>query len=239
MPQVNRLSEFPETRAGAFLVISTDDKTRASIVKAAARAGGVVLPCLTFAEAERHALEEPVSGIVVDIITMLKAKDDEKIIARTLNTIFPFLRVRAHHDMAIVPLQITQMRMPEQAGLDAFFTWAASNFVARGLRAYKRMSINIPAMVGASCCYTADISWGGAFIVDVEAGKRFAVGDKVTVSFPDIGAELPAVVLRVRPWGGRQVPGIAVQFLGITDENHRRLGTVLLDCKHSNRDRLA
>lgn len=237
MPQLNRLAEFPEPSRGVFLVISFDDKTRASIVRAASQTGAIVLACSTFAEAESHALEELVSGVVVDIITMLKAKDGDKVIAHTLNALFPFLRVRAH-GKAIVPMQMAQMRVSQLTGLDAFFTWAASDFTARRLRASKRMSVCLPAMVGTSCGYTADLSWGGAFIVDAEAGKRFSAGDTVTVSFSDLGAEIPAVVLRVRPWGGRQVPGIAVQFLEISDENQRRMATVLPNCKHTDRDRL-
>ena len=83
------------------LVVAYDDKSRAALAASLGLFGVPAISCATFVAAESYALTGSCQGILVDLATMIKAKDEEKAVAYTLTGIYPALRVKTMGSMLI------------------------------------------------------------------------------------------------------------------------------------------
>lgn len=212
------------------LVVAYDDKVREVIVKSLAALGTLVTPCATFCEAESHALAGPCRGIMVDLTSIVRAKSEEKLVAYTLTRFYPTLRVRAMGPMVI------PMMMPGDAkqdkSLSDFVSKTCASTPPRRLRRHKRKDLCTPTFIDGVRGFTLNLSWGGAFLVDMNP-ERFVVGNRFVVNFPDGGLDIEVAVARVQPWGQNRAPGIGVEFLTQSEEIEKFLYALL----HSNPDR--
>jgi len=220
-----------------ILVVAYDERSRGLLAEAVLKLGAEVISCASFVEAETAALTRLCSGILVDLVAMVKSPPTEKPIAHTLTNIYPTLRAKIMGPM-LVPMAMAGDKSQDKS-LAAFVNNTCSNFHARTLRHHRRKPVCRPAMMDDLCGFTTDVSWGGAFIVVMEPQLRFQVGDQVDVVFPDLGVEIPVRVARVSSWGGRRPPGIGVVFLELTNALEAALLGLLGTDKHTDRDRLA
>ena len=196
-----------------ILVVSYNEETRAALVATLANSGASALPCATFCEAEDLALAGLYSGLLVDLPSIIKSKGEEKIVAYTLANFFPTLRVRTMGSM-LVP-----MAMPGSAKQDKnlgdFLSKTCLAFSSRTLRVFRRHPVCVSTLIQCKGeefrGFTTDLSWGGAFVVDVFS-ERFAGKNDIIVSFPDYGFILDASIRWSRPWGQRFAPGIGISF---------------------------
>jgi hypothetical protein len=217
------------------LVIAYDEKVREVIVKSLAPFGTRIAPCATFCEAESRALAEPCRGVMVDLTSIVKAKSEEKLVAYTLTRFFPTLRVRAMGPMVI------PMMMPGDArqdkNLNDFVSKTCAVTPPRRLRRHKRKEICTPTFINGVRGFTLNLSWGGAFIADMNP-ERFTAGNRLVVNFPDGGLEIEATVARVQPWGENRPPGIGVEFVTRSEEIEKFLYSLLRSDPNTDRDRL-
>lgn len=192
-----------------ILAVSYVDETRAALSDFLNKSGAVAVPCTNFCEAENLALCGLYSGILVDLPSIIKSKGEEKIVAYTLANFFPTLRVRTMGGMLI------PMAMPgcakQDKNLDDFLSKTCMAFVPRKLRAFKRHPACISTIVMCEDIklrgFTLDISWGGMFIVDLQA-EKFSIGDPVTITIPEYSCSIAAEVRNIIPWGTRRrAPG--------------------------------
>lgn len=221
------------------LVISYSDDTRAAVAASLAQYGVSSVPCATFGEAEEFALQSVFSGVIVDIPSIVRARNEEKTIAYTLAGFFPTLRVRAMGSM-LVP-----MTMPGEAKQDRslgdFLTKTCAAFRSRKLRSHRRHDNCLPIVMSRSGIeersFTLNISWSGAFVVDTQP-ERFSIGEEIDLLFPEFELTTRVTVRWIQPWGGRRVPGIGVLFRQEDEKLDAELSKLFQNGRESDRDRL-
>jgi CheY-like chemotaxis protein len=222
-----------------LLVVSYVDTVREALVASLAGLGLSCCACSTFKDAEQQALTQAFSGVLVDLMAMIKAKDEEKIIACSLTNIYPTLRVRAMGTM-LVP-----MTMPGTASQDKslgdFVGKTCQASTPRKLRAHRRYDLNLSATItgdGESTrLVTLNVSWSGAYLVDLHP-ERVVVREQLTVTVAGIAGSLPVQVVWVQPWQGRGMPGYGVRFLSPVPEQHEALRQLLPPGSEQANDRL-
>ena len=216
------------------LVIAYDERVLALLAKSLAPFAPCVEPCASFCAAESIALEFACQGVLVDLTAMIKAKSEEKIVAYTLASFFPTLRVRAMGPM-IVPMTMAGDAKQEKS-LSDFVAKTCAGFAPRRLRRHKRRAICLPTFLGEHRGFTLNISWGGAFIADMNP-ERFSLGERLVLSLPDFGLHVKVTVVRIQLWGEHRPPGIGVEFAEVTPELEESLRGLLQCSKDSDHDR--
>ena len=224
-----------------IIVISYVDETRVALTSVLNNTGATAVPCASFCEAENLALKGLYSGILVDLPSIIKSKGEEKIVAYTLANFFPILRVRTMGAM-LVP-----MAMPGSAkqdkNLDDFLNKTCAAYVSRPLREFRRHPVCLSTLINHKGDevrgFTLNISWGGTFIVDLQA-ERFNIGDPVTIHIPEFGCRISAEVRRIKPWGIlRHPPGIGLSFSSLDEMVEPVIAGITRTRKEFDRDRLA
>jgi len=223
----------------AILVVSYSDDARAALLETLNKHGVAAVACATFREAEDQALRGFYHGLLIDLPSIIKAKGEEKIIAYTLTNFFPTLRVRA------IGATLVPMAMPGAAkqdkSLSDFLTKTCSAFSPRKPRAHKRHPVCISVLLrykGEELRgFTLNVSWGGAFIVDVQA-DRFSVGESVEIDLPQLNGSIKATICWIMPWGKSSAPGIGVSFSEMDASFEDVLADILKSRKEFDRDRL-
>jgi Tfp pilus assembly protein PilZ len=221
------------------LVVAYDEKSLAVLSASPLQFGVTATGCSSFAQAQELALSGSYRGLLVDLTTMVKAKDTEKFIAHTLTGIYPTLRVKSMGSMLIPMIMAGDAK--QDKNLSDFFTKTCAVFLPRRLRSHKRKDICLPVRIGAERCYTVNLSWNGAFIAAPKP-ECFKLGQELTVSFlidSDTDLVLKVVVVRVQQWGERRPPGIGVQFKEVNQEEKDCLFTILRSDRETDCDRLA
>ena len=219
------------------LVVAYDDKSRALLAASPEPFGLRAVPCASFSDAENYARSGSCRGIMVDLATMVKAKDVERIIAHTLTEIYPTLRVKSMGSMLIPMIMAGDAQ--QDKSLNAFFTNTCAKFRPRKLRCNKRKEICLPTYIGAERGFTVNISWSGAFIADMNP-ERFSLGQEVTVTFlvgPVLQPSVEVNVVRIQDWGERRPPGIGVQFQQMDQELEESLSALLKSDQDKDRAR--
>ena len=220
------------------LVVAYDEKTRVAIAASSASFGVHAVQCASFCEAQDQALTGSYRGLLVDLATMIKAKDLEKVIAHTLSGIYPTLRVKSMGSMLIPMIMAGDAK--QDKSLNDFFIKSCAAYIPRMLRSSKRRDICIPTSIGAERCFTLNISWSGIFVVDVNP-ERYKVGQELSVKFfsdPDHEFSAELTVMRIQSWGERRPPGIGMQFKLLDQELENNLFALLKNDKDKDRDRL-
>jgi hypothetical protein len=216
------------------LVIAYDERVLAVLAQSLAPFTSRVEPCASFCAAESIVLQVACQGVLVDLTAMIKAKSEEKIVAYTLASFFPTLRVRAMGPM-IVPMALAGEAKQEKS-LGDFITRTCAGFAPRRLRRHKRRAICLPTFLGEHRGFTLNISWGGAFLADMNP-ERFCLGDRLVLSLPDFGLDVEVEVARIQLWGAHRPPGIGVSFVELAPELEKSLRGLLQSSKDSDHDR--
>lgn len=220
------------------LVVSYSDATRETLVANLDKINVPSAPYPTFCEAENAAIRGPHSGMLVDLPSMIKAKGEEKIVAYTLTNFFPTLRVNPVGSM-LIPM--TMPGGPKQDGsLADFLQKTCSVFVPRQFRSFARHKLSLSALItkgeSAVKSFTLDISWGGAFLVDLEPEKN-RCGEEIVIQYPEFNCTVRAEIRRVQLWGERRAAGIGVLFNDFSEPFETMLSSVLKNSRENDRDR--
>ena len=233
------MRDFLQQPLHPILVVSYSDDSRAALAATLRNLGVQVACCASFCEAEELALGGLYGGLLIDLPSIIKSKGEEKVVAYTLANFFPTLRVRTMGTMLI------PMTMPGNAkqdkSLDDFLAATCQAFTPRTLRAHRRHPLCLSTIVSCNGWehrgFTQNISWGGAFIVDVFS-ERFAGERAISIAFVDCGFALEASIRWIKPWGGKSAPGIGVSFATIPPSVVPLLASILKTCREFDRDRL-
>lgn len=224
----------------SVLVVSYDPARQKVMTVALQDFGINVFSCSLFAEAAGYALLNQVSGVIVDVATMIRAKDDEQSVSTFLQNVYPLLRVRVS-DSGITPMFVGKNDTQQQGAL-AYIQEVCAGFAPRTLRRYKRRISYLPVVMrnadGKECqTITIDLSWGGAFIALNELWG-LEVGEKFLVHMPTLGISREAQLVRIVPWGVQNViPGLGVTWADALEQDiEEALLTVLRYDKTNSRD---
>ncbi|CAH2030871.1 PilZ domain-containing protein [Trichlorobacter ammonificans] len=225
----------------AILVIAYNDDSRSILTAALTKCGAASAACATFAAAEELALSTCYSGLLIDLPAIVKAKGEEKIIACTLASFFPTLRVRVIGAM-LVPMTLAGDARQDNS-LGEFLDKSCTRFTPRRLRLYRRRQLCVSTLLvrrdgRERRGYTLDISWGGAFITDSEP-ERYTPGEHLELVLHEFGLAVDITVRWVRSWGIRQIPGIGVSFDRMNEKLEQTLKALLRTSPELDRDRLS
>lgn len=222
-----------------IIAIAYNEETRHAFVEALQASGAQAVAAASFYDAETLALHGSYSGLLVDLPSIVKAKGDEKVVACSLTSFFPTLRVRA------VGKVLVPMTMPGSArqdnSLNDFLLKSCTGFEPRRLRRHRRRDICLATLLHAPSShergFTLNLSWSGAFVLNT-APERFNVGDTLNIYLPETELLVPVTVRWLRPWGERKLSGLGVSFNLIDEPLANALTLVLKSEPENDRDRL-
>ncbi len=227
------------TLSHPILVVSYVDDTRISLTTILTKAGVAAAPCSTFCEAENLALKGLYSGLLVDLSSIIKSKGEEKIVAYTLANFFPTLRVRTMGPM-LVPMTMPGSAKQDKS-LEDFIHVTCPAHVHRKLRFFRRHPVYLATLIRCNGSeyrgFTLNLSWGGAFIVDVYP-EKFSDEKDISLDIPELEFNLEASICWTKTWGNRHVPGIGISFKGLSESVESVFAGILKSSKEFDRDRL-
>lgn len=235
----SKKSHFMTLLSYPIIVIAYGADARAALSKSLTALDVEYVVAESFLAAEDIALSGIFNGILVDLPSIIKAKDEEKLVACSLTGFYPTLRARTMGGMLI------PMTMPGEARQDSslndFIKKTCSNFNPRNLRASRRKEIVISTLSklkdGEQKGFTHNISWGGAFIADAEP-EKYKVGEQFPLYFHEIDAEIPVEVKWAQAWGEQKYPGIGVKFMDTLPKLDEALLTLLGHSRQNCKDRM-
>lgn len=141
----------------------------------------------------------------------------------------------------LVPMA-TPRSARQDKSLDDFLHVTCVAYTPKRLREFRRHPVCLSTLLTYKGHelqgFTLDISWGGTFIVDLQA-ERFNIGDPVIILIPEFGCHIPAEVRRIKPWGIlRHAPGIGLRFSGLDETVESVIAGITKTRKEFDRDRL-
>ena len=210
-------------------MVVKEAEARAAYEEALLRIGVSYDVADSFSEVLRLSTDNAYSGLIIDILTLIRSSKEEKLIAYDCLNFYPSLRVKwdaRHKAMNLSPLEQSFSADPGTT-LDYFIESRCRSFSARSLRKFNRKEVVLALLLCASrdCpeseslkTFTVNVSQEGAF---VHTTDQFAKGDTVWLRFRELPEREPvrAVVCWSIEWGAcRSIPGIGVQFEFATQE---------------------
>jgi Tfp pilus assembly protein PilZ len=218
-----------ETR---ILIVVKDAEARAAYEEALDNAVAYDIAG-SFNEVLQMSTDNAYSGLIVDILTLIRSSKEEKAIAYDCINYYPCIRVKwdaRHKSMSLIPLE--ESASTDTGGtLSCFIDTRCRPFTARTLRKHPRKELALSLLLSRSQefpeersakSFTVNISEGGAFVYTLEPFSR---GDVVWLRFLDLPDEpVRGVVCWRVQWGAcRSIPGIGVMFDPISAEQQSRV----------------
>jgi Tfp pilus assembly protein PilZ len=203
-----------------ILMVVKEAEARAAYEEALRRVGVGYDVAGSFDEVLRLSTDNAYSGLIIDILTLIRSSKEEKLIAYDCLNFYPSLRVKWDARQKCMNLSPLEQSFSADAAttLDIFIESRCRSFAARSLRRHNRKEA-VLALLLSSCrdCPEAqslksfNISQGGAF---VHSTDPFAKGDTVWLRFRELPDQpVRAVVCWRIEWGAcRSIPGIGVRF---------------------------
>lgn len=210
-----------------ILMVVKEPEARVAYEDALKRAGVCYHTAASFQEMLRMTIQGAYSGLMIDILTLIRSSKEEKAIAYDCFNLYPTLRVKWDPRQKCLSVSPQEQSLALDAeGALAHFTARCKSFSARSLRRFNRkdsyLSLRLSAHSTDGPCtgvktFTVNISRGGAFVHSCEP---FGRGDQVWLSFPEdpAGEPVRAAVCWSIAWGkGRAIPGIGVMFCHLSE----------------------
>jgi len=223
-----------------ILVVSYSDDTRAALAELLSRCNASSVACSSFCQAEELALQGLYSGLVTDVLSIVKSKGEEKTVAYTLANFFPTLRVRTPGSVVLEATGNPQSAKQDKS-LSNFLSKSCPAFTPRTLRAFRRHSTCLSTIVVQNGeeyrGFTLNLAWGGAFVADISPEKYSGQSD-IIVRLPEFGLDIEATIRWVKPWGERSAPGIGISFNRLDQPFESVLAGLLKSQKEFDSDRL-
>ncbi len=187
---------------------------------------------LSVTDLYRKLPEMMINGVVIDMPTLLKAAEPEKIQLQTIESIFPNVRATWNPKAGFHALFHDGSKSGEE-NLKAFLQ-SCRDFKARSLRKDKRKTKHLNVLFWlddapeetAQRAFTFDVCHGGMFVCTCDAPP---VGAVVRIKWPELG-ELPLKLLvRWRmPWGvAARIPGFGGSFMDLQGDQASQVDALL------------
>ncbi|QXE92975.1 PilZ domain-containing protein [Geomonas subterranea] len=203
-----------------ILMVVREPEARSAYEQALDRIGVSYHTACDFNEVLRMTVESAYSGLLVDVLTLVRCSKEEKNIAYDCINFYPTLRIKWDaRQQSITPGPQENSAADTHTALTRFVQERCGTFPARCLRRFARKDSYLSLLLSrdglpstaALKTFTVNISQGGAFI---QTTDPFAKTDRVWLRFPALAEEaLQAGVCWSIPWGGcRSIPGIGVMF---------------------------
>lgn len=210
-----------------ILMVVKEAEARAVYEEALRNIGACYDVAGSFQELLRMSIDNSYSGLLIDLLTLVRSSKEEKTIAYDCLNYYPSLRVKWDARTKIMSLSPLEHAVDEnsEATLSHFIEQKCKPFRARSLRRFPRKETCLSLRLsGDSSCsgssalrtFTVNISEGGAFVHTVDPMEK---GETVWLSYlelPDL-EPVPAQVCWRIEWGAcRSIPGIGVMYSGLS-----------------------
>lgn len=217
-----------------ILMIVKSAEARAAYEEALCKIGVAYDIANSFQEVMHMSIENKYSGLMIDILTLIRSSKEEKAIAYDCINCYPSLRVKWDtklKNMTLSPLE-QAFSSDAQSTLSCFIEGRCKSFTARSMRRYARketvlgltLSSSPDSSAGDSIkTFTVNVSQGGAF---VHTTRPFVEGQTVWLHFLEIAEAGPieGVVRWGIEWGVcRGIPGIGVMFKFSSEEQENEV----------------
>lgn len=202
------------------ILVCHKGENQAAYLKALELAAIEVCVVEGFSEGQDVAIEEPVSGLLVDLKTKVLMSQSEKDVARTVMDVYPTAHLTLDKDSG----EVRALAFGGDGGgktVEDFVNAFVKPFPPRRMRRHPRYSLHYNLLISrfaqvapavAERAVTLDVSFGGCCIL---TPYDWAKGDSVFVMFQELQQDKPVrtVVKWVKPWGkGLVLPAIGVEF---------------------------
>jgi hypothetical protein len=217
-----------------ILMVVNEVEARAAYEEALRKVGVAYDIAASFNDVLRMSIDNAYSGLMIDILTLIRSSKEEKLIAYDCINFYPSLRVKwdaRQKSMNLSPLE-QSFSADTEATLARFIESRCKSFTARSLRKFNRKETYFSVTLSAGCdfpegdcikTFTVNISQGGAFL---HTTHSFAKGETVWLRFlelPEAGPVKAVVCWRIE-WGGcRSIPGIGVMFQCHSEEQANQI----------------
>jgi hypothetical protein len=218
-----------------ILMVVKEAEARSAYEEALRRYGVAYDVAGSFNEVLRMSIDNRYSGLMIDILTLIRSSKEEKAIAYDCINFYPSLRVKwdsRQKNMSLGPLE-QSLPTDAETTLSYFIESRCKSFTARSLRRFNRKDAFLGLLLStggdfttgcgitAGCdfttgggikTFTVNISQGGAF---VHTTRVFDKGDTVELRFLEMPEAEPIgaqVCWRIEWGGSRSIPGIGVMF---------------------------
>lgn len=222
-----------ETR---ILMVVNEPEAREAYRQALDRIGVAYHTAGSFNEVLRMSIDCAYSGLLIDLLTLVRCSKEEKSIAYDCINFYPSLRVKwdtRSKSMSLSP-QERSLHCNAETGLSYFIESRCQPFPARSMRKFKRKESYLPLAFAASASpdaekaktFTVNISQGGAFVHTVE---KLPKGTPVWLSFLEQAGQPPILALACWSieWGScRSIPGVGVRFDSLTEEQAKWVNSI-------------
>jgi len=217
-----------------ILMVVTEEEAKAAYEKALRELNVSYDVAGSFNEVLGMTIERAYSGLLIDILTLVRSSKEEKTIAYECINYYPSLRVKWDARTKRMNLSPLEQSFSADAGatLGFFIEQRCRAFAARPLRRHNRRETVLSLLLSTSADFTAgetvksftvNISRGGAF---VHMAEPCAQGETVWLRFselPELGPLKGVVCWRIE-WGAcRSIPGVGVMFDGLSEEQEKAL----------------
>jgi hypothetical protein len=203
------------------LVLAGTSETRQIFLTALDKLG---VPCdvaFSVSEMRRKLLHTPFNGVILDVLTVVRASQKEKLFIQEISELYPTLRVRWDSQTRRIRGLVFGRSLDRDDPVGDFLEKHCRPWPARMCREDKRLPLHFNALLSRNREFreeeveksvTLDLSEGGCFLI---SGRSWQRGEFLWVRFLELTDPAPigAEIRRCHPWGeGMQIPGIGVQF---------------------------
>ncbi len=176
------------------------------------------------------------SGLLLDIVSSIRASLDDREVIKNLFEVYPSLRLRYDPASGDIRTLMTGAGSGQKVTIEQFISTYCASFPARGLRLHKRKDIHCNVLYSSygdmpdeecSRSVTINLSSGGCFIY---ASQRIATGTCLWLSFVELMDNSPiyARVRWCREWGrSMNIPGIGLEFIEIDPSQRDEIVTMV------------
>lgn len=207
-----------------ILLVAREGEARTAYLAALDRLGVEYDALTSFTDIPALAGDKEYNGLLLDILTLVRAKKDEKPIAYECINYYPSARIKwdaRSRRMQLFSFDSASADDTETA-LETFIEQRCKKFPRRRVRKFTRKEIVLNVRLGRGAVtvaesgertFSVNVSATGAFIHTVET---FLKGEVVWLRFKELFGGIPVAgeVCWRQAWGERRViPGIGVRLL--------------------------
>jgi hypothetical protein len=221
-----------------ILLIVKEDTARDVYVEILGKTGVAFDIATSFADASGMARNTPYNGLLVDILALVRADQNEKSIANECMNFYPSMRIKwdaRHKTIHVLRFSLSPPSEPESA-FRMFIEERCKPFAARSLRVFNRKNINLNILLSLDCHFSdekasktflLDLSQGGCFLHTVQTLNN---GQWVWLRCLELSDPTPilAVVCWQLQWGlKQQISGIGVKFESLSEIQEKEIKKIL------------
>jgi Tfp pilus assembly protein PilZ len=219
-----------------LLLYTHDSEVQKHYLKALPEQGVMCVVVSDFTEFFKQSNTIPCSGLLLDVVSSIRATPFDREVIQELLEVYPSLRLRLDPATGDIRTLMTGAGPGQNITIGRFIETYCRQFPPRCLRMCQRKPIHCNILYSlhdqlasevVQRSVSMDLSTGGCFLFTTES---FPVGERLWIRILELVDNSPIMVeVRwCREWGhGMEVPGIGLHFSVISDEQLEEIRTLL------------